>query len=156
VALDDAGDDHVGAFQRAFPAPALRERDRPVDVAVALDAAAEHVRTLAHDRADDVRRRRDESGRTGRHVLDAALEDHRPFSRWRGQLSATRARRASTRFTLEARRGVAAPRQFCTSYVTVTAFTGPRKSLVGKDRSRGTPFACSRHIRNRATNEERR
>src|SRR5690606_11728691 len=45
---------------RAAPARAFGERDGAVDVAVALDDAAEDERTAARDRADDRRRLRHE------------------------------------------------------------------------------------------------
>src|SRR5690606_29807261 len=60
VPVDHARDDDVGAAQSSFPASARRERDRAVDIAFAFDGAAEHVRALAEDLADDPRRRRDE------------------------------------------------------------------------------------------------
>src|SRR5690606_7070426 len=69
-----AGYDDVGRLDRAGPAGAGRECHRAVDVAVPVDAAAENVRPRSGNVADELRGRRDESGRAARAVADAALE----------------------------------------------------------------------------------
>ena len=76
VAFDDAGYDDVGGLQGALPMPTGGERQRPLDVAIAFDRAAEDVSAFARDRSDDRRRGGDVRRRAVGRVLDSSFEQH--------------------------------------------------------------------------------